>query len=49
MSLIKDEQVDILNILPLFPSSWQHIPLFRGADNHITLQTNVSDSGPIIP
>lgn len=39
MSFIQDEQVNILHILSLFPSSWQHIPLLRSAHNYITLKT----------
>ncbi len=32
VKLISYEQTDVLDILPLFPSSWQHIPVFRSTD-----------------
>ena len=38
MGFIKDKQMDILHILSLFPSAGQHIPLFWGTNNHVTLQ-----------
>ena len=38
MSLIQDEQMNVLNILSLFPSAWQHIPLFWRANDHVTLK-----------
>ena len=37
VSLIQHEQMNILNILPLFPSPGKYVPFFRGADYHIAL------------
>ncbi len=44
VKLIHNEQVDILDILSLFPPSWQNIPFLRSAHNYIALQVTVSYS-----
>lgn len=36
MNLIHNEETDILDILPLFPSAGQNIPFIWGADDNVT-------------
>lgn len=37
VSLVHDEEADVLDVLPLLPAARQDVPFVRGADNDVTL------------
>ena len=48
LEFVNNEELDILNIPPLFPPPGQHIPLLRGGDDDVPLgqQLQISSSLP---